>query len=644
MASETTLPLEIGRTADTAAVLLVDDDPRNLLALESILEGGNYDLVKAQSGNEALMALMEREFAVIVLDVQMPEVSGIELARLVKQRRSTRHIPIIFLTAHYREEEHAIQAYDVGAVDYLTKPLHPAVLRSKVDIFVDLFLKSRELAQLNRSLESEIAERRDAEERFRVVVEAAPNAMIVFDREGNIRLANPQAEKDFLGTQDELALSPIGSLLPGLEVPPRNDSVHEVFAARRDGSHFPADVTCRPIHSGEEPLFLASITDLSNERRTEEALRAKAEAEEANAAKDRFLAMLSHELRTPLTPIVLSISLLEKQRDLPASVREAISTIRRNVWVEARLIDDLLDLARIRSGKLTLQPRPVDAHAVLKEAMDICLGEVSQRGIQIVKHLGATSADLQADPSRLQQIFWNLLTNAAKFTPEGGTITVRTSNSPDGSELQVEVADDGIGIDPDKLDRIFDAFEQVVRNASAGLGLGLAICKALVELHGGKIEARSEGAGKGSVFLVRIPCTTARPVAEPRPQEEPSDCAKPRVLLVEDHEDTAEILRKLLADRGHEVRTASSVAECLIVAKEYEFDILLSDIGLPDGTGTELLGRLKSSAGRTIPAIAMSGFGMENDRERSREAGFAEHLTKPVDFAALQKAISRLSY
>ncbi len=251
---------------------------------------------------------------------------------------------------------------------------------------------------------------------------------------------------------------------------------------------------------------------------------------------------------------------------------------------------------------------------------------------------------MQADPSRLQQIFWNLLTNAAKFTPEGGTITVRTSNSPDESELLVEVADNGIGIDPDKLDRIFDAFEQVVRNASAGLGLGLAICKALVELHGGVIEARSEGAGKGSIFLVRIPCTTAKPVAEQRPQEEFTDSAKPRVLLVEDHEDTAEVLRKLL---GRAWTRSTHRRQCgRVPHRGGGIRIRHPALGYrPAGWhGDRASGPAEIERRTRDSAIAMSGFGMENDRERSREAGFAEHLTKPVDFAALQKAISRLSY
>lgn len=527
-----------------AAVLLVDDDARNLVALESVLEGQDYDLVRAQTGDQALLALMGREFAAIVLDVQMPEVTGIELARLIKQRKRTQHIPIIFLTAHYREEEHAVLAYDVGAVDYLTKPIHPAVLRSKVNVFVELFQKTHALAALNTRLEAQnIALQREAEERTR-----------------RIRAETAQAE-----------------------------------------------------------------------------------AEAANAAKDRFLAMLSHELRTPLTPIVYSVALLERDESCPPHLRDALATIRRNVRLEVRLIDDLLDLARIRSGKLKLQTQSVNAHEVLRDAIKICQGEITQQKIRLVERLDAQHVQLEADPARLQQICWNLLKNAVKFTPEGGTITVRTANSVDEQSLLIEIRDTGIGIEPQKLDRIFDAFEQATQDGSIGLGLGLAICKALVGLHGGTIEAQSGGQNQGTAFIVKLRCADPPKIEEFVPAAEPSETALLRVLLVEDHADTAETLRRLLTWQGYEVRTAASVAQAVEVAGDYVFDILVSDIGLPDGRGTDLLDRLQREAGQPIPAIAMSGFGMEDDLERSRLAGFAEHLTKPVEFPVLQQAIIRVA-
>ncbi len=541
-AEPATQQLDAPESASPATVLLVDDDARNLFALESVLEGENYAIAKAQTGDEALLALMTQEFAAIVLDVQMPEVNGIELARLIKQRRRTQHIPIIFLTAHYREDEDVVLAYDVGAVDYLTKPINPAVLRSKVNVFVDLFRKTQALAALNAKLEAQnTLLQREAEERMR--------------------------------------------------------------------------------------------------RIKAEAARAEAEAE--NAAKDRFLAMLSHELRTPLTPIVYAVALLEKDQNCPPHIQEALATIRRNVGVEARLIDDLLDLARVRSGKLTLRKELVDAHDILRDAIAICLADSGQRNDRLIEQIEAEHTQLEADPARLRQIFWNLVSNAVKFTPDEGKILIRTTNS-DGC-LLVEVSDTGSGIEPHKLSRIFDAFEQATRNSSGGLGLGLAICKALVELHGGAIEARSAGPGSGASFIVKLPCPAVTKSKKSSDAASTTRLRAIRILVVDDHRDTAESLRMVLAEQGHEVRAAASISQALKVAENYEFDILISDIGLPDGHGTELLARLRSATARQILGIAMSGFGMEDDRQRSRQAGFAEHLTKPVELAVLNQAVTRLA-
>ena len=547
------LPPEDGR----AAVLLVDDDPKNLLALESILDGGGFTLKRALTANQALLALMGEEFAAIVLDVQMPDMNGLELARLIKQRRKTQHVPIILLTAHYREDEHAILGYDAGAVDYLTKPVNPAVLRSKVSVFVDLFRKTQALAKMN------------------IAAMAAEEAL---------RVANAELEA-------------------------RNAALEREAEERR---------------------------------RRIRAESAQAEAESANAAKDRFLAMLSHELRTPLSPIIHAVTLLEEDA-CPAHLREAVATIRRNVRLEARLIDDLLDLARVRNDKLHLDMQTVDLHGVLREAVEICRPEIAARKIQLVEHFEATITHVQGDSARLQQVFWNLLTNATKFTPEEGTITVRTSGPDANKQLLVEINDNGAGIAAEKLRRIFNAFEQAEVPAHTGLGLGLAICKALVERHHGQIEAWSEGAGKGSSFRIHLPCAQPAAGAKPPVPKATPDGAGLRLLVVEDHLDTLDTLQQLLKRRGYLVRTAGSVAQALAVAEEYEFDMLVSDIGLPDGRGTELLQRLEKRRQHPVLAIAMSGFGTEDDLRHSKHAGFAQHLTKPVEFSALHEAIARLS-
>lgn len=539
---------------DLPVVLVVDDDSKNLLALESVLDGANFRLMKAQTGGAALLALMDGDFAAIVLDVKMPDMSGIELARMIKDRKRTQHIPIIFLTAHYREDEHAVLGYDVGAVDYLTKPINPTVLRSKVNVFVDLFKKTRALAEMNRTAQA-------AEEALRIA---------------NMQLAA------------------------------RNEALEREAAERN---------------------------------RRIRAESARAEAEEANAAKDRFLAMLSHELRTPLSPIVHAVALLEES-DCSPSVRENIAIIRRNVRLEARLIDDLLDLARIRNGKLRLDEKPVDVHEVLRHALEICRPDWESRRLGVKVDLSASKSHVRGDPERLQQVFWNLLANAAKFSPEGGSVEMRTYSS--GDSIAIEIADRGVGIEPEKLERIFDAFEQDGRNTHAGLGLGLAICKALVEMHGGKITAHSEGLNRGASFVIRLPCAAAssEPNAAPSPQLPARGGL--RLLLVEDHHDTLTTLERLLVRRGYTVRTAASIAQALEITREFTFDVLVSDIGLPDGKGTDLLESIEQEHGVRPLAVAMSGFGMEEDLKRSREAGFSEHLTKPIEFSALHQAIARL--
>lgn len=543
--------------AAVPTVLVVDDDTKNLIAIESVLDTNSMRLIKAQTGAEALMALMEGDFAAIILDVKMPDMSGIELARMIKERKRTQHIPIIFLTAHYREDEHAVLGYDVGAVDYLTKPISPAVLRSKVNVFVDLYTKTRALAQMNHT------------------AQAAEEAL---------RLANTE------------------------------------LAARNAALEREAEERHRRIRAES----------------------ARDEAEEANAAKDRFLAMLSHELRTPLSPIVHACSLIE-ELECPESIRENIATIQRNVRLEARLIDDLLDLARIRNGKLRLDLRPVDVHEVLRHAIEICSAELAAHKIQVVEKMESPRSFVRGDEARLQQVFWNLLTNATKFSPEGGVIEVRTFDTNGSGRIGIEIADHGVGIAPEKLDRIFDAFEQGTRHSQTGLGLGLAICKALVEMHSGDIQAFSEGLKCGAKFTIHLPEARATEHPVEMVMEDSTLPSGLRLLVVEDHRDTLATLERLLKRRGYVVRTAGSIAESLEVAREYEFDVLVSDIGLPDGHGTELLEQIGGLRGERPLSIAMSGFGTDEDLERSWQAGFSEHLTKPVEFPLLHQAIIRLA-
>lgn len=369
---------------------------------------------------------------------------------------------------------------------------------------------------------------------------------------------------------------------------------------------------------------------------------ARVEAERASEAKDRFLAMLSHELRTPLTPVLASVFMLEREDNIPAIMHESLQLIRRNVELEARLIDDLLDLTRISKGKVQLSFEIVDAHTLLRNALEICQSEIEEKKLELRSEFAATKVYLQADPARLQQIFWNLIKNAVKFTPKGGKLSIRTTNDGDG-QFCLEVEDSGCGIDPEVLPRIFHAFEQAGRTQLGGLGLGLAISKALVEAHQGSIRAESRGRDRGAKFTALF--STCERNAIPESIDAPRSTAKRRsvrLLLVEDHEDTNRSLTRMLRRRGYEVHPANDIRSALDIATSKHFDVLVSDIGLPDGSGIDLLKALRAKG--EVFGIALTGFGMEEDIRRSGEAGFSHHLVKPVDLNKLDSIIQEVPF
>jgi len=365
------------------------------------------------------------------------------------------------------------------------------------------------------------------------------------------------------------------------------------------------------------------------------------EAQRANAAKDRFLAVLSHELRTPLNPVLMAASAMETDPNIPAEIRADISMIRRNVELEAKLIDDLLDLTRISNGKVQLQRRIVDAHDLLEQAIVVVQGDATSLSPKIKLELGASPHHVDGDPARIQQIFWNLIRNAVKFTPLNGSVTVCTGN-PSLDTLCIEVVDTGIGIAAETLPKIFNAFEQGdtdINKTLGGLGLGLAISSALAELHGGTLRAKSAGIGKGSTFIFTLPAVeravlTSQPVAASS-----NDGDRRRILLVEDHATTAALMARLLRKRGHEVELAHTKADAIKIGLAQEFDIVISDLGLPDGNGYEVMEALRPNS--QLFGIALSGYGMEADVDRSVVAGFHLHLTKPVDAQKLYQAVEQ---
>ena len=370
----------------------------------------------------------------------------------------------------------------------------------------------------------------------------------------------------------------------------------------------------------------------------------------ANAAKDQFLALLSHELRNPLSPVIAMVGELEASVPDSPSVREALEVIRRNVELEARLIDDLLDVTRIAKGKLQLSFEIICVHQILHRAYEICREEIAAKDLQVEFRLRASHTHVEGDPARLQQVFWNLIKNSVKFTPKKGRIVLETVN-PASEEIEIRITDNGIGIEPEKISKIFNAFEQgqtSITRRFGGLGLGLAISKALIDAHGGKIRVESPGKDRGSTFSLTLKTVPAPAAAGDGAEEGPSATreAEPRtpmlrrVLVVDDHQDTCTGMKMMLERRGYEITVAYSAEQAVQKTHNQDFDLLISDIGLPDRSGYELMRELRESKG--MPGIALTGFGSEHDISKARAAGFAEHLTKPINFERLQEAIQNL--
>ncbi len=378
---------------------------------------------------------------------------------------------------------------------------------------------------------------------------------------------------------------------------------------------------------------------MAERRRAEAALEEqKAAVELANKAKDNFFAMLSHELRTPLTPVMMLLDLLETESIEREEFHESLGIIRRNIELESRLIDDLLDLTRIAHGKLKLEIKPIEAHEAIEQVAEMCRSGIESKALRLQLDLRAQDSHIAADPAKFKQIIWNLVKNAIAFTPEKGEITIISTNDEPG-KLSIAVRDTGIGIESELIGRVFNAFEQgeeSLRQRQGGLGLGLAISKAIADAHGSSLMVTSDGRNRGTTC--RLTMSTIGPSTPPTAGKANAKRSAFRILLVEDHADTSAALRNLLLRRGHSVETARDVRSALEVAGRDSFDLVISDLGLPDGTGAELMTRLRPFGMR---GIAISGFGMSSDVERSMVAGFAEHLVKPLTLEKLDAAISR---
>ncbi|MEG4021971.1 response regulator [Microcoleus sp. S13C4] len=653
-------------------VLLVDDRPENLVALEAILNSPSYNLVQASSGAEALRCLLNEDFAVILLDVQMPGMDGFETATLIRSRDRSRSTPIIFITAFSSNDTHVFKGYSLGAVDYLFKPLEPEILTSKVGVFVELFQKTVEVKQQATQLAAVNSELSKSEERFRTLCACSPLGIYLADVEGRCTYINPRCQA-ICGLTLEESLAEVWQR----EVHPedRDRVVTDWLAWMKKSQEYSNEFrlagseTVRWVHVQSSPMFsdlgklighVGTVRDVTDRKQAEEErgrlLReqvARQEAERSNQMKDEFLAILSHELRTPLNAILGWSRLLRAKRFDQETIDKALETIERNAKSQAQLIEDILDVSRILRGKLNLNKHPIRLESAIKLAIDSLQPLTEEKSIVIELTGSPNVGEVIGDFDRLQQIVWNLLSNAIKFSPQEGKVEVRLESV--GDEAQIEIIDSGIGIAPDFLPYVFDRFRQADSSTTrsyGGLGLGLAIVRHLVELHGGRVQAENNP-GEGAKFTVALPVAQRNALAADDDWSPLNDAtevlptlANLQLLVVDDDDDTREFLIALLEDEGALVRSATSVAEALAGLESYWPDLLLSDIGMPEADGYELIGRVREMEvlrGGKMPAIALTAYAREEERQQALEAGFQMHLSKPVDINKLIAAIANLT-
>ncbi len=654
-------------------ILMVDDHAPNLVALDAILQPLGQELVKAHSGKEALRELLEGDFALILMDVQMPGMDGMETARLIKERTRNRHIPIIFLTAIAKDPSYIFRGYKEGAVDYMLKPFDPEILRAKAAVFVDLWRKGEMLRQQQAMLRAQelIELERRNEMRFRGLTDSMPQCVWAARADGEIYYCN-RVWRDYAGPEAGISFF---DALPDEEIvevkTSWRDAVHsgrplerEQRLLRHDGQwrwHLARMVPERD-ERGHIAGWICTATDIDQHKRTEQANQklllsekeARAQAEVANRTKDEFLATVSHELRTPLNAILGWTRMLRTGAVEPRSMARVLETIERNARAQTQLVEDILDVSRIIAGKMRVNIQKTDLHLVARSALDAVRPAAEAKGLQLVCELEPDSAEFCGDPDRLQQVIWNLLANAIKFTPREGKVELRLRRVQ--SQLEICVEDNGMGIPADFLPHVFDRFRQAdssITRTQGGLGLGLAIVRHLVEVHGGTVSAHSEGEGKGSRFVVRLPVRAVAPAPEPVLDREPvlaSDVLDPaepdllravEVLVLDDEADSRDLVTAVLVKAGARVRTAGSADEAIALLREQTPDVVLSDIGLPNEDGYAFIRRVRETH-PGLPAAALTAYASIDDHRRALEAGFQAHVTKPIEPVDLTLLIASL--
>ncbi len=685
-----------------ANILLVDDHPENLIALSAILERLGQNLVKAHSGKEALRCLLHQDFAVILLDVQMPEIDGFETATLIRQRERSRSTPIIFLTAFSTNDNMVFKGYALGAVDYLHKPIDPVILTSKVSVFVDLFKKTMEVQQQAAQLAAINAQLSQSEQRFRSLSTCSPIGIFLTDTTGQCTYTNPNCQA-ICGFKIEEDWYDGWAKIIHPEERDRvlNDWKNCIYREQVYSAEFriyTPDLAVHWVHVRTSPLLsdqrqllghVGTIEDITERKQAEivfeQIIReqaARAEAEAANRMKDEFLAIISHELRTPLNSILGWSQLLLNRKFDETTTTRAMETIARNAKSQAQLIEDILDVSKIVRGKLRLMIQPVNLFELIETVLDTLRPQADTKAIQLETTLDPNVPKVAGDSERLKQIIWNLLSNAIKFTPEGGRVEVRLSTVKSSQQkaiddengqlpvtsyqlpvteyAQIQVIDAGIGISPDFLPYVFDRFRQADSSStrsSGGLGLGLTIVRHLVELHKGKICAESAGEGKGATFTVQLPLLESDAKQETKGengQKSPASSPEPiaprldgvQVLVVEDNTDTREFIKIVLQQSGADVTAVESVREAMKCLDQSNPDVLVSDIAMPGEDGYQLIRMLRDleqqRGGGKIPAIALSAYTRLEDQMQALSAGFQMHVSKPVAPTVLVATVAQL--
>jgi signal transduction histidine kinase/DNA-binding response OmpR family regulator len=718
-------------------ILLVDDNPSNLLALETILHAPDRNLVRASSGEEALRFLLDEDAAVILLDVHMPSISGLETAALIRGRERTRSVPIIFLTAYDSAgDSHISQGYSLGAVDYIIKPIEPESLKSKVAVFVELYRKTEQikrqaellreqnieienanLQRLSRLIElgQRLAAERNPERVLKKFCDAAREILGArsatvgileddgvtlrhfftsgYDRSEAVNAHVPQTCQRFLKQQFKDARSLRLSGASGLRILPEQEPIKSFVGAPilRQGAPekvrgwlFLAEKIGAPAFSEADERFTVTLTqavvfyenarlyadlqrhaaaleqEIADRKRAESeraemlarAQAAQAEAEEANRLKDEFLATVSHELRAPLNAMLGWVTLAREGRLDEASKERALETVERNARTQKKLVDDLLDVSSIITNNLALDLEPTDLASVIETAVESVRPAAAAKGVSLRTDLDPMEDLFRLDRNRFQQVIWNLVHNAVKFTHPEGAVKVHLRRV--NGQAEIEVVDTGIGIAPEFLPFVFDRFRQAdgsITRRHGGLGLGLAIVRSLVEMHGGAVDVESAGLGQGATFRVRLPflydleyeLTSKAPTNH---QVDVPDSAPKlsglRALVVDDEADQRELLAAALSLKEAEVRTAGEITEAMEIMTAWRPEIVVADIAMPDGGGYELIRRMHGQGIKT-PVIAITAYARDEDRLRALAAGFRMHLSKPIELYELLVSIASLT-